>query len=358
MMRVFVVHEDPWHAGNPYIYTLIEGIRDRHPECTFGWGRDLFWSTDIFSYDIVHFHWPQTFMGKDLHSETDLLIHIERMKSQGIKIVATCHDLEPHYNQFVDGAGAMQIVYSHSDAIIHLGEYSKSLFEQSYPHIQHLLIPHHLYDTVYTHFPTREESLKYLGLPEDYTYILCFGTFRAKQERQLIIQLSKQLADKKIMILAPSFMNIWWHSFRLPHKRLLKNYYLRKYRIRCTGRTWCAVGDKTLPYYYGAADVAFIQRLKILNSGNAMLPMLFGKVVVGPDCGNVGPLLRHWNYPVFPVDDLTHLGDMTCEAIRMQKAGVSVCNQERQRKEYATHVIADRLYTAYLDLVAGASSGF
>ena len=31
---------------------------------------------------------------------------------------------------------------------------------------------------------------------------------------------------------------------------------------------------------------------------------------------------------------------------------------ERQRKEYATHVIADRLYTAYLDLVAGASSGF
>lgn len=346
-MKVFMVHEDPWHAGNPYIYTLIEGLQKKYPDCKISWGRDAFWSDDILSFDIVHFHWPQTFMGKDSHSEVDLLHHIERMRFKGVKIVATCHDLEPHYDQFADKAESMKIVYSHSDAIIHLGEYSKKLFERRYPHAKHLLIPHHLYDTVYTHFPSRAESLKNLNLPEDKLYVLCFGTFRAKQERQLIIKLSKQLADKNIFILAPSFMNIWWRSFRLFHKRLMKWYYQYKYNIYCTGRTWRAVSDDRLPYYYSAADVVFIQRMRILNSGNAMMPMLFGKVVIGPDCGNVGPLLKVWNYPVFSVDDTTQLGDVVMKAIWLAKAERGKQNRNRQLREYMTEVIVNKLFDGY-----------
>ena len=150
-----MVHEDPWHAGNPYIFTLIEGLQKSHSDCEVSWGREIFWSDIIFSFDIVHFHWPQTFMGKDSHSEDDLLHHIENMKSASVKIVATCHDLEPHYEQFADKAESMRIVYSHCDAIIHLGEYSKKLFEQQYPEASHIFVPHHIYDTVYTYFTSR-----------------------------------------------------------------------------------------------------------------------------------------------------------------------------------------------------------
>ena len=351
-MKVFMVHEDPWHAGNPYIYTLIEGIQSSHPDCVIGWGREQFWSDDIYSYDIAHFHWPQTFMGKDIHSETDLLYHIERMKAAGVKIVATCHDLEPHYNQFAHKCGSMRIVYAHCDMIIHLGEYSKKLFEIRYPDAVHILIPHHLYDTVYLQFPSRVDSLKYLGLPENRTYILCFGTFRAKEEQQLIFNLNRQLADKQVAILAPSFMNVWWHRFRIPHKCLMKWFYKHFCRIYCTGRTWRAVSDIDLPYYYGAADVVFIQRVKILNSGNALMPMLFGKIVVGPDCGNVGPLLRRWDYPVFSVDKLSDVGNCVKEALQMEKAGVGRQNIQQQLNEYATAVIADRLYYAYNQIVS------
>ena len=351
-MKVFMVHEDPWHAGNPYIYTLIEGLQQTYPDCNLSWGREAFWSDDVLSFDIVHFHWPQTFMGKDPHSETDFLHHIERIKTAGVKIVATCHDLEPHYDQFADKAESMRIVYSHCDAIFHLGEYSKALFEKCYPNAAHIFLPHHLYDTVYRTFPTRSESLKYIGLPEDFTYILCFGTFRAEQERKLIISLSKQLADKKVVILAPSFMNVWWHSFRLAHLRLKKWFYKYRYNIYCTGRTWRAVSDKTLPYYYGAADVVFIQRLKILNSGNALMPMLFGKVVVGPDCGNVGPLLRHWDYPVFSVDDISNVGHIVRKAFQMEKSGIGMENRKRQFSEYSTVVITKMLYEAYMKVVS------
>lgn len=347
-----MVHEDPWNAGNPYIYTLIEGIQKSHPDCSMGWGRDNFWSDEILSYDIVHFHWPQTFMGKDPHTEADFLHHIERMKISGVRIVATCHDLEPHYDQFADKAESMKIVYSQCDAIFHLGVFSKTLFEAKYPNAAHYLLPHHLYDTVYTNFPTREDSLKKLDLPEDCTYILCFGTFRAKQERNLILSLSKQLADKDIIILAPSFMNIWWHSFRLLHKRLIKWFYKFRYHIYCTGSTWRAVSDESLPYYYGAADIAFIPRLKILNSGNALMPMLFGKVVVGPDCGNVGPLLHQWNYPVFSIDDIGNLGAIVRRALQMEINGAGAKNRPCQLDNYSTAVIADKLFAAYMDIVA------
>lgn len=349
-MKVFMVHEDPWHAGNPYIYTLIEEFQKSHSDCELSWGREMFWSDEIFSFNIVHFHWPQTFMGKDSHSEDDLIHHIEDMKAAGVKIVATCHDLEPHYEQFADKAESMRIVYSHCDTIIHLGEYSKKLFEQQYPEVSHIIVPHHIYDTVYTYFPSREESLRYLGLPQDQAYILCFGTFRAKQERQLIISLSKQLHDKNVVILAPSFMNIWWHRFRLPLNCLQKWYYEYRYHIRCTGRTWCAVSDDSLPYYYAAADIVFIQRLKILNSGNALLPMLFGKVVVGPDCGNVGPLLQHWDYPVFSVDDISNVGTVVRIALKMGKSEIGPQNRKHQLDEYSTAVIVDKLYNAYKDV--------
>ena len=346
-MKVFMVHEDPWHAGNPYIFTLIEGLQKSHSDCEVSWGREVFWSDIIFSFDIVHFHWPQTFMGKDSHSEDDLLHHIENMKSASVKIVATCHDLEPHYEQFADKAESMRIVYSHCDAIIHLGEYSKKLFEQQYPEASHFFVPHHIYDTVYTYFPSREESLKFLGLPQDRTYILCFGAFRAKPERQLIISLSKHLHEKNVVILAPSFMNIWWHRFLMPFRCLQKWYYEHYYHIRCTGRTWRAVSDETLPYYYGAADVVLIQRVKILNSGNVLMPMLFGKVVVGPDCGNVGHILRRWNYPVFSVDDAASVRDCVRKAIKMEKSGLGIINRTLQFNEYATAVVTEKLYEVY-----------
>ncbi len=346
-----MVHEDPWHAGNPYIYTLIEGLQQAHPECQISWGREAFWNEQIYTFDIVHFHWTQTFMGKDSHSDNDLLNHIKKMKEAGVKIVATCHDLEPHYGQFSDNAESLKIVYSNCDAIIHMGEYSKALFEKRYPKVCHFLLPHHLYDTVYHFFPSRDESLEYLQLPKNHTYILCFGTFRAEEERQLVINLCKQLNDKYISILAPGFMDVGWRSLLVPFRKLKKYYYQLRYHIYCTGRTWNSVKDEALPYYFSAADVVLIQRLKILNSGNALMPMLFGKVVVGPDCGNVGPLLRSWGYPVFNVNMMDNIGRIVKEAIRMNKNENEKQKRNNQLRDYSTASVIGQLYSVYKKII-------
>lgn len=57
-----------------------------------------------------------------------------------------------------------------------------------------------------------------------------------------------------------------------------------------------------LPYYMAASNVIFIQRKGQLNSVNIPLAFLFHKVVIGPDSGNIGELLRNTGNPVFRSD--------------------------------------------------------
>ena len=348
-MKIFMVHEDPWHAGNPYIYTLIEELQRQHIDCVVSWGRDLFWSDEIYKYDIVHFHWPQAFMAGDSHSEKDLKDHIEQMSIKGVRIVSTCHDLEPHYKQCSEYAASIQIVYSHCDTIFHLGAYSKSLFEEKYPNIRHLLLPHHVYDTVYTTFPNRDQSLTYLKLPKDKKYILCFGTFRGDEERMLVINLYKQLKTEKIAILAPGFMDV------RPSKktiggfvdRIKKYYYQYRYHIYCSGKTFAPISDAELPYYYGASDIAFIQRLKILNSGNAIMPLLMKKVVVGPNTGNVGFFLKSCRYPLFDINNLDNIHLSVEEGMKMRFSNIIEDNYETALRDFSTKIISEKLFNYY-----------
>lgn len=351
-MKVFIVHEDIYNAGNPYIYTLVEGISVLHDDVKFGWGLPEFWDESIFTYDIVHFQWPQAFMANDggRHSISHLENWIKEMKSHGVKVVATCHDLEPHYSQCSEFAKAFAVVYSNCDVIFHLGEYSLHLFEEKYPGIKHLLLPHQLFDTVYPRIPTREEAIKHLGLDYRKKYILCFGMFRAEIERQLVITAAKQLNDRSIVFLAPAFMKVDSrpkYKF-IPTRSQLRRWY---YRLRCnivmTGSTWTPIDDETLPYYYAVSDVAFIQRLKILNSGNAILPMLFGTVVVGPDVANVAPLLKKWGYPSFDTENLNSVCPAIKKGMELAGDGYGLKIREKQLAEYSTSAISEMLYQYY-----------
>ena len=78
--------------------------------------------------------------------------------------------------------------------------------------------------------------------------------------------------------------------------------------------------------------------------------MLFGKVVVGPDCGNVGPLLKKWGYPVFSVDNINNISDIVSKGIEMEKDNYGPQKREEQIQQYRTAVIAEKLYSSYEEL--------
>jgi hypothetical protein len=69
------------------------------------------------------------------------------------------------------------------------------------------------------------------------------------------------------------------------------------------------VDRNMLPYCFTAADVVFIQRIRILNSGILPMAFLFNKTVMGPGIGNIGELLdNERNFSFDPSDRNSVLG--------------------------------------------------
>ncbi|MCM1313298.1 MAG: hypothetical protein NC206_07520 [Bacteroides sp.] len=351
-MKVYFSVNDLYKQFNPYTWTLADGLKAIDSSVEIIWGHGYFWSDGIYSCDIVHIHWPeQLLMSHGLHTAVELKDRLCELKQRGVKIVATCHNLEPHTNRSVDRVESYDVVYGMADLIFHLGEYSHSLLEKKYPHVKHVEILHHVYDTVYTNIPSYSEAIKHLHLNPQYRYVLCFGQFRNDEERKLVLGVYGELKNDGYRILAPGFSpvahrrkNIW-----LLFKTRLS--YL-KYSLLYPGiiKSFDVVSDKDVPFYYAASDVCFIQRKDILNSGNVPLAFYMGNIVIGPDMGNVGPLLRMTKNPVFNPNDFCSVMDAVREALRMSNEK-GLDNRKWAESNLLTETVCRRILESYRDIL-------
>lgn len=368
-MKIFqAISYDPHKMGNPYIYSLMDEIDRMYGDVEWVYG-DIFWQDEIYSVDIVHVHWPtELFWGaKCRHSISEIESRFLEIKGRGVKIVATCHNLVPHYSDSIDEHTVYEITYKQADMILHMGEYSCNLLKEKYTAAKHEILPHHIYDTIYPLNVERGESIKRLHLKAKNKYILCFGAFRDKEETDLVLDLIRNLNDKSIYVLAPTFnwryyvnsLFVKLHnretSFRIRHlswlhglvEKFIICYFKYKYNIILTCRINCPVADNILPYYYGASEICMIHRKRTLNSGNVPMAMMMGKVVVGPNVGNVGDLLVKCNNPVFDPANPSSLYSAVLCGLELAKEDLGVKNKEYAIKHFCTLKTADLLYKYY-----------
>lgn len=372
-MKIYqAITYNPHDMANPYVYTLMDGIDKLYGDVEWKWGK-IFWEEDIFNVDIIHIHWPTELIWSQsgYHTPQEIENRLSTIKSHGIKIVVTCHNFEPHYSKNEDKNQTYKVVYNLSDMILHLGEYSRDKMSTLYPNAKHVLLPHHIYDTVYYCKPNRDESIEKLHLSKGYRYILCFGAFRDKEETDLLIDLSSELRDKAQYILAPSFewryyVNhtiAYFHSkeyfLRRFHfswlnrilEKILMRYFRLKYRIIMTCKNFNAVPDEELPYYYGASDLCLIHRKKILNSGNVPMAMMMGKVLVGPAIGNVGEILQKTQNPIFYPTEKGTLRTAVEKGYELSFKGHGIHNRNYAIDNWNTSKIATLLYEYYSSLI-------
>lgn len=311
-----------------------------------------FWTDVIYQYQIIHIHWPHVLLEKvpDSHNAHDVEMRFSLLKSKGVKIVTTCHNLEPHYWSNEDVVACYEIVYRFSDTIIHLGEYSKRLFEQLYPTATNALIYHHVYDTVYKNSQNKDLGFRILNLNPHNRYILCFGAFRDIEERNLILNLGRSFRDTNIYILAPSYsMKSKNRSFVQVFRDMWGKYVLKyKYHILYSESGF--VDDAILPAYYSVSDIALIHRVKILNSGNVFMAMYMGKAIIGPDVGNVGSFLRHTGNVVFNPEDTSDLKDRVIALLRSCK-DIGSRNKQFAMENLRTDDVVLKLFNVYQDVL-------
>lgn len=350
-IKIFQILHNPY-IGNPYVRTLMDGVSNLDKNVVFGFGTKIFWSDEIFQYDIVHIHFPADYI--DFFSKSSISVLLEQrfyeLKSKGIKIIATCHNLTPHYERDNNKIEAYHITYKVADYILHLGEYSLELLKDSYPHAKHLLLPHHTYDKLYN-IIDRNDSIKKLSLESSKKYILCFGDFRADEEREMIDGIVGHYYKDKIEVLAP-------HYYKYAKRRNKIKMFIAWLKTKVKSFTSKGlhlygkyVSDDILPYFYGAADVCLIQRKKILNSGNLPMAFYMGKVVVGPNVGNVGHILKQTGNPTFDPENENSVFEAVDKAFVLSAQDYGLKNKKYADDNWSTAKISEQLYHIYKEVV-------
>lgn len=227
-----------------------------------------------------------------------LLRQLKALKADGVRTAITVHDMEPHDGDPL-GRELYRTLYANADIMHHMGTFSRDHFAKLYPEKHHFIAQHPIYYDVAGMGLSQADCKRRLGLPTDKKVVMAFGQFRSDEEISMFLRLRKTAMENNAVLFAQRIetgrIN---NGLRLDRtlKCLRRRAWLNKGGF-IYGRQ--RVAEDMVPAYFAAADMVFIQRKQILNSGN--LPMAFSaaRPVIGPDRGNVGHILRETNNYLF-----------------------------------------------------------
>lgn len=287
---------------------------------------DAFWTCDPGDYDVVHVQFPEAFFKWQVDNVSPaemkrLADRLAAFRAAGCKIVYTRHNQTVH----IPRKGCIDKIYrmldAESDAVLHMGRYSLMESKGKYPNsrARHFVVPHHTYPHLLRRVD-RRTCCEQLGLDPARPVVLSFGSFRNPREKDLVRNAVAGCGVAGVQLLAPA---------------LAKGGF---------------VSDRELPLYFGAADVVFLQRVRILNSGNLPLGFYYGKVVVGPNLCDVGEWLRQTGNPVFEPFRPGSEAVALAEGLALAKEGLGERNRAFADRLWSLEVVGAQVVAAYAEV--------
>ncbi|MDR1764099.1 MAG: hypothetical protein LBR64_09160 [Dysgonamonadaceae bacterium] len=339
-------------AGSPnsinhYADTLKSALIDNGIDVAIN--LEDFWN-NYRQYDIVHFQWwpwPSRTLKPTEENYKKVINQVQLIK-QTAKIVLTCHEIKrPNPEYYFDLAHEYHL--NNCDAMIHLGKYTFERLEQQNRknNIKQYIIPHHIYDNYYHFDINKAEARKRLNIPQKANVMLCFGDFRDDDERNMVADAWKKVKYPDKYLLAPRF-------YRYRRNIILGFKQFRKaldYKMKGVHFNGLPVPDDMLETYFCAADVIMLQRRFIINSGNLPLGFQAGKIVIGPDVGNVGPILHDSGNPFFDSYNTDSVKTAIEEGFRLSKTDLPQKNHDLAFNNWAVDKVAKQHIEAYSDIL-------
>ncbi|QDV69536.1 hypothetical protein Poly24_32520 [Rosistilla carotiformis] len=350
---------------NRFLIDLNQSIGRRHEVIH---DHESFWNQEG-DFDLVHLHFPEymTFEIQDAYRGAltdDLLAETEKRLlfwAHTAKIVVTRHVLLPHSASSQSLWESMyELVYRYADAVVHFAPPSIEEFKSRYSNVdfhhgapRHYIVPHQNYASL-PNDVSRAEARKRLRIPKDANVMLAFGAIRNDAERELVLDTFHRMrSPHKVLLVSrwrEKLADVSWIRLR-DWIRDLKRLY---YRIHPAYRfNYGFVEEDDTQLYLNAADVLFIPRFHVLNSGNVTLGMTFGKVVVGPDSWDVGHLLRERGNVVFDPDHPETAASAMEHAMNLAAEGrVGSANRQIALDEWDIEQCGDRYSNIFEELVS------
>lgn len=349
-------------AKNPFLFLLMRDLR-KIPEVEHvqhGYG----WLYEDIEPDVVHLHWPELLVKSrlsDMSQDQKLTSHdfetvlnaLNKKKQNGCKICITVHNETPHKNGSVY-SDFYRNVYRLCDGIIHMGKESETILERELPDIlsnkPSYIIPH----GDYSFFPNdkpRDFCREKLGVSDSEKMVLTFGAIRSKAELEMGVNAYKRadLHDGKYLMAG---------SLPSPYKSQLSHFTDRKilyanYFQQNIQTYEEPIGREDVQLFLNAADLLFIPRFNTLNSGNVALGFTFGKVVIGPDYGVIGEMLKETGNPVYNPHELDSVAKAIGKGLDLAAQNHGKNNRRYAEKHLSWKHIAQQTVKAYQELLRG-----
>lgn len=350
-MKVLLAYPDSNTVDNPFVFLLKRELEKLG--CDISWGLDQFW-TNYVSYDVIHINWPNSLFENWSPTKVEVL-HLEKVlsdiKQRGIKLVYTRHNERPHYTSNSNILKCYKLVEENADAIVHLGD-SNIEYNDRCENKKHYVIPHHVYDIYDTNI-TQEEARKKLNISTRKFVILTFGAYRDIEETKLVLDTYRKLDLKGRYLLAPRIgepLGLSEVYLGIGRRWLLNKIEKAKFWWRNIKISDGYISDKDLPLYFQSADVVLIQRKDILNSGNLPLAYFFKKVVVGPDSGNVGEILKETDNFMFNPNIKDSLEESLKKAYNSDRITLGEKNYNYATLNWNSFLVAKKYLRVYEEL--------
>lgn len=332
---------------NPFVSTLMNGLRNVGVDVDSSVKK--FWENP-FCYDIVHFHWPECIFDWKANISLDELNAagklISKLRESGKKIVITCHNLHPHTSKDGNLLALFDEIYRNCDLFLHMGGYSLNVLEEKYSKGRHVVLPHHIYDSIYS-FKTVGDKLPEIS--RNKINVLCFGQFRNDEERNIVLGLVKSKQMDKVNFVVPGFFKqgLKGRNVKETASNILKMIRYKRMGLKYRKEV---VSNCETEQFFVQSDIVLIPRPVILNSGN--LPMAFaaGKVVVGPNVGNVGDILKSTGNPVFDPEHFSSIVEAVERGFNLMRTDMGKKNYEFAITNWSTERIALKLNDFYKSL--------
>jgi len=298
-LNILIPHES---GGNLYIRELARAyVRSGHRVIL---GRENFLYLDG-SYDVVHIHWPEQLYrlpyecGDDVERARFALDRLRIFKEQGAKCVLTMHNLMPHEDGTSKASRLIcQGCFDEAEVVVHHCRKSIELTKAAYANSgdkKFVVLPHGHY-FAYPAGMSREEARLSLGFSEKDFVFLYFGLIREYKGLDRVIgAFQKAKVKNKRLVVAGSLMS-------LPNLR--QRFRFKWYRLcpAFTGSIFLhlrVIQNDEIQRFFQACDAVVLGHSAGLNSGVAVLGMCFGRVVIGPELGCIGEVLRSGDNVVY-----------------------------------------------------------
>jgi len=346
-MKILLAHDVPTDGdGNPYTLQLLHSL-ETHNEVEAVQHGTSWMGVPEAKFDIVHVQWPEglTKWSEPDADQLDFVQHALARWSKESVVVATIHNEHPHHQDTASYRKLYRSVYAFADGIIHLGNQSREVVRRRYKKelqaANETVIPHGNYDW----FPNevcRAEARRQVAIEEENSVFLCFGKIRHPDELQLLWQGFAQAdVSGKHLLLAGRLPGGWTQSWVRALLWIKSNVTLEEKFVKA----------QDVQYFLNAADVLIIPRIESLNSGGVSLGFTFGCVVVGPDVGVIGEMLRETGNPIFDPRSAQSVAEALQKANQLVKTEKPKQNQKIAEQDLSWERVSNEHIKFYKSLM-------